>query len=356
MSLSVQVKEATKSYGDFTALKPTSLTVENGEFFTILGPSGSGKTTLLKVISGFETPTSGDIFIGDDNVTHAPPHKRNIGMVFQNYALFPHMTIYDNIAFPLKMRKMNKKQIAEKVHNILELVQLSQFQKRYPSQLSGGQRQRVALARALVFDPPVLLLDEPLGALDKQLRLQMQMEIKRIQESLKITTISVTHDQEEALTMSSRICIVKDGSIQQIGTPREIYEAPNSRFVADFIGETNLLEGEIVGFEDKIAMIKTASGEIIKSVSNNKDLKHIHFAIRPEIISAVSTHSPPANVFKGTVTDIIYLGESGTCKIVTEKGQALSMKISSKEIPFISKGQEFYVGWELNEGTILYNA
>lgn len=353
MSLSVKVKEVTKKYGDFVALQPTTIDIENGEFFTILGPSGSGKTTLLKTISGFEIPTSGQVFIGDKDVTVAPPHKRNIGMVFQNYALFPHMTVFDNVAFPLKMRKLDKKTIEAKVNEMLDLVHLSNFKKRFPSQLSGGQRQRVALARALVFDPPVLLLDEPLGALDKQLRIQMQLEIKRIQESLNITTISVTHDQEEALTMSSRICIVKDGSIQQVGTPREIYESPSSLFVADFIGEINLIEGEVVGWEDSVAIIKTSNGEIIKSISNNKNLKNVSFAIRPELIQTVSNINASANVFKGTIQETVYLGESIRCKVETEKGEIITIKISSKEFPFINNGQELYFGWEINEGTIL---
>lgn len=353
MSLSVKVKDVSMKYGDFVALQPTTIDIDNGEFFTILGPSGSGKTTLLKMISGFELPTSGQVFIGDKDVTVAPPHKRNIGMVFQNYALFPHMTVFDNVAFPLKMRKLDKKTIETKVNNMLDLVHLGNFKKRFPNQLSGGQRQRVALARALVFDPPVLLLDEPLGALDKQLRVQMQLEIKRIQESLNITTISVTHDQEEALTMSTRICILKDGVIQQIGTPREIYESPQSLFVADFIGEINLIDGDVVGWEDSVAIIKTTKGEIIKSISNNRNLKKVTFAIRPELIVTVSNINASANVFKGTIQEIVYLGESSRCKVQTEKGEIITIKISSKEIPFINNGQELYFGWEINEGTIL---
>ncbi|MDR6997828.1 ABC transporter ATP-binding protein [Neobacillus niacini] len=353
MSLSVEVRNLKKKYGEYIALKPTSLEIKNGEFFTILGPSGSGKTTLLKLISGFEKPTNGSVFIGENEVTHAPPHKRGIGMLFQSYALFPHLTVFENIIFPLKMRKMPKDAATKKVDKVLELVQLSSFKNRYPHQLSGGQRQRVALARAVVFDPPVLLLDEPLGALDKQLRLQMQFEIKKLQDNLKITTISVTHDQEEALTMSSRICIINDGEIEQTGTPREIYEKPQNRFVADFIGETNLLTGEIIGWDEEIAIIKTKHGEIIRSLTFNKELKEITFAIRPELISIVSAVNQPENILKGTVRDIVYMGESSKCKIVTENGETMTIKLTPKEIPFVNEGQVLQIGWEVNEGTLL---
>lgn len=353
MSLNVAVENVTKQYGQFTALKPTSVEIKNGEFFTILGPSGSGKTTLLKLISGFETPTDGNVYIGSEDVTYAPPHKRNIGMVFQNYALFPHMTIFDNIAFPLQMRKVPKDTMKEKVDEALELVQLKNFKDRYPAQLSGGQRQRVALARAVVFDPPVLLLDEPLGALDKQLRLQMQLEIKKLQETLKITTISVTHDQEEALTMSDRICIINQGKVEQMGTPREIYEHPDNRFVAEFIGETNLISGQVVGWEHEIAVIKTTKGEIFHTVSLNKNLTQVTFAIRPETVSIVSPQHDTATKWRGKVHEIVYIGESCRCKLITDKGEVLKIKLSPKEIPFVNEGQELVVGWEVNEGILL---
>ncbi|MCF6093675.1 ABC transporter ATP-binding protein [Microaerobacter geothermalis] len=354
MSLDVEVRNVEKHYGDFTALQPTSLHVKNGEFLTILGPSGSGKTTLLKIISGFETPSSGDVLIGSENVTFSPPHKRGIGMVFQNYALFPHMTVYDNICFPLKMRKVSKDKMKEKALEALELVQLTKFKDRYPSQLSGGQRQRVALARAVVFDPPVLLLDEPLGALDKQLRVQMQLEIKKLQEKLKITTVSVTHDQEEALTMSTRICIINNGQIEQLGTPREIYEHPNNRFVAEFIGETNLIDAQIVGWEEEIAIIKTNKGELLRAVTLNKELKNVTIAIRPELISIVSPEEPGDNMLRVVVQDIVYLGDSSRCQVITEKGEYLKIKLSPKEIPFVREGQELMIGWEVNQGVLIH--
>lgn len=354
MSLNVELKGVSKHYGDFTALHETSLHIANGEFITILGPSGSGKTTLLKLVSGFESTSSGRVFIGDKDITDSPPHKRGIGMVFQNYALFPHMTVFDNISFPLKMRKADKKTIQQKVNDVLELVQLEQFRDRYPAQLSGGQRQRVALARAIVFDPPVLLLDEPLSALDKQLRLQMQLEIKRIQESLKITTISVTHDQEEALTMSSRICIINEGRVEQTGTPTEIYQQPDNRFVADFIGETNLLDGEVKGWEEDIAIIRTKRGETIKAVTINKQLKDVTFSIRPELISITKPEGRNfENILSGTVKEIVYVGDSSRCKLMTEKGEEILIKLSPKEIPFVSEGQKLYVGWDVNEGVLL---
>ncbi|WP_199614367.1 ABC transporter ATP-binding protein [Paenibacillus alkalitolerans] len=353
MSLDVAVEKVMKQYGNFSALMPTSVEIRNGEFFTILGPSGSGKTTLLKLISGFETPTNGSVYIGSEDVTNAPPHKRNIGMVFQNYALFPHMTVRENIAFPLRMRKVPKAAMKKKVDEALELVQLKAYENRYPAQLSGGQRQRVALARAVVFDPPVLLLDEPLGALDKQLRLQMQMEIKKLQEKLKITTISVTHDQEEALTMSDRICIINEGKVEQIGTPRQIYEHPDNQFVAEFIGETNLIHGQVVGWDHGIAAIKTMTGEIFHAVSADKDLTKVTFAIRPETISIVSPQHAIDTRWRGKVHEIVYIGESCRCKLITEKGGELKIKLSHKEIPFVSEGQELVVGWEVNEGILL---
>lgn len=353
MSLDVSVESVSKMYGGFAALKPTSLNIKNGEFFTILGPSGSGKTTLLKLISGFELPSEGTVRIGSQDVTFAPPHKRGIGMVFQNYALFPHMTVKENIAFPLRMRKIPKGEVRKKVDQVLDLVQLGSFKERYPNQLSGGQRQRVALARAVVFDPPVLLLDEPLGALDKQLRTQMQIEIKKLQQELKITTISVTHDQEEALTMSTKICIISNGEIEQVGTPRQIYEQPQNRFVADFIGETNLIEGQVIGWDQDVATIKSLKGEIFQTVSLHHQLTQITFAIRPEKVMLVDPENPPDNTFRGLVKEIIYIGESSRCHIVTEKGEMLHVKVGPKEIPFIREGQELLIGWELNEGRIL---
>src|SRR6266567_8624280 len=242
-SACVAVRDLSKSYGPATAVSGVSINVRAGEFLSLLGPSGSGKTTLLMMIAGFEAPTAGAIHIDDRDITELAPNKRNIGMVFQRYALFPHMSVADNIAFPLRMRRTPKAEIRRRVEAALALVQLEEYGGRLPSQLSGGQQQRIAVARALVFEPPVLLMDEPLGALDKNLREQMQIEIKRIQQSLGVTVIYVTHDQEEALTMSDRIAVMRNGCLEQIGSPTELYDNPATSFVADFVGKTNFLEG-----------------------------------------------------------------------------------------------------------------
>jgi ABC-type Fe3+/spermidine/putrescine transport system ATPase subunit len=234
-----------KRFGAVTALAGVDLTVEEGEFLTILGPSGSGKTTLLKAVAGFEVPDEGSVRLGDQDVTVTPARSRNVGMVFQNYALFPHMTVAENVAFPLEMRRLPKPETARRVAEALALVELEGYGARLPRQLSGGQQQRVALARAVVFGPALLLLDEPFGALDRKLREQLQLEVRRLQRRLRLTTLFITHDQEEALIMSDRIAVMDRGLIQQIGTPSEVYDRPASRFVADFVGESNLLEGTV---------------------------------------------------------------------------------------------------------------
>ena len=272
----VILEDLTKIFGNVVAVDEISLEVRRGEFITLLGPSGSGKTTILMMIAGFQIPTSGKIFIEDEMVIYQPPFKRNIGMVFQSYALFPHMTVFDNIAFPLRMRKFKEKEISKSVARVLNLVELSDYGARYPKQLSGGQQQRVALARAYVYNPPVLLMDEPLGALDKKLREQMQLEIKHFHESLGITVIYVTHDQGEALTMSDRIAVMNKGRIEQMGSPTDLYERPSNKFVADFIGETNLISAKAVGkkeeglelietLDDTEGLLITREKEIIRS-------------------------------------------------------------------------------------------
>ena len=244
MTHSVELRNVTKVFGtDTTAVANASFAIQKGEFFSLLGPSGCGKTTLLRMIAGFETPTSGAVFLDGKDITHQPPYKRDVNLVFQNYALFPHMSVQQNIAYGLKMKKFPKAQIAEAVKDVIDMVKLTGLEGRKITQLSGGQQQRVALARALVNHPSVLLLDEPLGALDKKLREQMQIELVNLQEKVKITFIYVTHDQEEALTMSDRIAVMNVGRIEQIGTPKSIYEFPATRFVADFIGTSNFLTG-----------------------------------------------------------------------------------------------------------------
>jgi len=255
-SACVAVRDLSKSYGPATAVSGVSINVRAGEFLSLLGPSGSGKTTLLMMIAGFEAPTAGAIHIDDRDITELAPNKRNIGMVFQRYALFPHMSVADNIAFPLRMRRTPKAEIRRRVEAALALVQLEEYGGRLPSQLSGGQQQRIAVARALVFEPPVLLMDEPLGALDKNLREQMQIEIKRIQQRVGVTVIYVTHDQEEALTMSDRVAVLSEGRLAQVGTPIELYERSQTPFVASFIGKMNFIAGEIRGYDGDMVVVE----------------------------------------------------------------------------------------------------
>jgi len=266
----VKFDKVDKSYdGEILVVKDLNLDVPKGEFLTMLGPSGSGKTTVFMMLAGFETPTSGEIYLDGNPISSIPPNKRGIGMVFQNYALFPHMTVKENLEFPLEVRKMKKSTIDEKVSNALSMVELQDFGSRMPLQLSGGQQQRVALARSLVFEPRLILMDEPLGALDKNLREQMQYEIKHIHERIGITVVYVTHDQSEALTMSNRIAVFNDGKIQQISSPDVLYEKPDSSFVAQFIGENNQLKGKVKSLNGENCIITTESGDDIHALKVN---------------------------------------------------------------------------------------
>ncbi len=280
---SLRVEGVVKRYGSVEALKRVSVNVRQGEFVTILGPSGSGKTTFLKIIAGFEFPDEGAVSLEGRDITHAAPGLRNIGMVFQNYALFPHMTVAENVAFPLRMRRVARTEAKERVRESLALVELAGYEQRYPNQLSGGQQQRVALARAVVFRPPLLLLDEPFGALDRKLREQMQLEVRRLQRRLGLTALFVTHDQEEALLMSDRIVIMDQGEVQQVGGPEEIYTRPGNRFVADFIGESNLFDAEVLAVEGREARLGLAAGrELFALDAEVEPGERVHVVIRPE--------------------------------------------------------------------------
>src|SRR5210317_22250 len=266
----VQFSRVQKSYdGETLVVKDLNLDIPKGEFLTMLGPSGSGKTTCLMMLAGFETATHGDIRLDGVSINNIPPHKRGIGMVFQNYALFPHMTVSENLAFPLEVRKMSKSETEAKVKRALDMVQMGEFGGRRPAQLSGGQQQRIALARALVFEPELVLMDEPLGALDKQLREHMQYEIKHIHESLGVTVVYVTHDQSEALTMSNRIAVFNDGIVQQLADPVTLYERPDNAFVAQFIGENNRLNGTVESVAKNIATVKLDAGDVVKALAVN---------------------------------------------------------------------------------------
>ncbi|HNB51869.1 MAG TPA: ABC transporter ATP-binding protein, partial [Anaerolineales bacterium] len=299
------------SGGEVVAVNNVSLQIKDGEFFSLLGPSGCGKTTSLRMIAGFELPTEGEIFVHGKPIGQTPPYKRPVNTVFQNYALFPHMTIGQNVAFGLEMDKVPKDEIASRVTKALEMVRLPGYEKRRPRQLSGGQQQRVALARALVKHPEVLLLDEPLGALDLKLRKEMQLELKKLQREVGITFIYVTHDQEEALTMSDRIAVMSGGKVLQVGNANEIYERPNCRFVADFIGETSFLSGKVKSQQGRAVEIQLNNGPVAHaesdlSLTNGQD---VTVAIRPEKMSLLNGNSSSyENQLSGKVDEVVYIG------------------------------------------------
>jgi len=307
----IRFESVSKSYADFKVIEGLDLEIAKGEFVSLLGPSGSGKTTLLMMLAGFENPTGGTIRVDGRPINTVPSYKRNMGVVFQNYALFPHMTVGENVAFPLQMRGVGKAEITERVSKALDMVQLSALRERKPSQLSGGQQQRVALARALVFEPGVVLMDEPLGALDKQLREQMQLDIRALHGRLGLTIVFVTHDQSEALTMSDRIAVFDKGRIEQIGTPREIYDEPRTRFVAEFIGETNLAEGTVERVEGRNARIRLKDGGLLTAASAAGRCKAgdaVFVSIRPERIELGGAGGAD-NRFDTRILDSVYQGD-----------------------------------------------
>ncbi|MFZ1480596.1 MAG: ABC transporter ATP-binding protein [Paracoccaceae bacterium] len=326
----VRFTEVKKSYdGIQYVVKDLNLDVAKGEFLTMLGPSGSGKTTTLMMLGGFERPTLGHILLDGKPVEKLPPEKRNIGFVFQNYALFPHMTVAENVAFPLRYRGIRGDAAREKVKRALGRVSLEAMGDRKPAQLSGGQQQRVALARALVFEPSLVLMDEPLGALDKQLRERMQIEIKHLQTSLGITMVYVTHDQSEALTMSDRIAVFHDGRIQQLADPKTLYNAPENRFVAGFIGENNTMACSLMGRETGLAVVKMADGSTLKAsdtvLSADADLT---LSVRPENIMLAGDQTPPGvNLFSGTATDVFFLGDHMRLSVEAFGGQTVTARI-----------------------------
>ncbi len=324
-----------KTFGDTIAVDDVSFDVQPGEFLTMLGPSGCGKTTLLRMIAGFVSPSGGDIYINDARITDVPAHRRHTGMVFQNYALFPHMTIFDNLAYGLRLRKVSRRDIALKVKGALALIRLDGYEDRYPRQLSGGQQQRVALARAIVISPDVLLLDEPLSNLDYKLRLAMRSEIRRIQRDTGITTIFVTHDQAEALTMSDRIVILSKGRIMQIGRPTDVYENPSNKFVADFIGEANFFDGTVVACD--AAEVAISLGPLTLYAPVNADVPRIgrsaSFSVRPErlrIQTRGASRQATRNLYDATVEDHEYLG--AVVRYYLRLGDGLIVKVDEHNV------------------------
>jgi putative spermidine/putrescine transport system ATP-binding protein len=325
----VEFIDVEKSYGNFHAVRRLNLSIGRGEFLTFLGPSGSGKTTTLNMLAGFERPSEGVITLDGKSVDRLPPYERNIGMVFQNYALFPHMSVADNVAFPLSVRKLPKAEIGPRVARALEMVQLERFKDRKPAQLSGGQQQRVALARALVFQPTLVLMDEPLGALDKKLREHMQIELMQIHQMLGVTIVYVTHDQSEALTMSDRVAIFESGAIDQIGTPDELYNKPATAFVAGFIGENNALDGvveRIVGDQCLVAL-PTGLKTTAMAIGDIRPGAPVHLTIRPERIGLSDTGAESDNRFQATVDGRIYHGDHQRLLARLASGQILTVKV-----------------------------
>ena len=314
-SSSLSVQGLAKRYGDFVALAPTDLVVADGEFLTLLGPSGSGKTTLLSLLAGLVPPDGGSVRIGSQDVTYAPPYERDIGVVFQNYALFPHLTVAQNVAFPLKARRCGSAETASRVRRALDLVKLGQYGERFPSQLSGGQQQRVALARALVFDPGLVLMDEPLAALDKNLRHHMQFEIKRLQRELGVTMVYVTHDQSEALSMSDRVAVFNSGRLLQVAGPEGLYNDPSSHFVATFIGETNSLDVRILAVEDGVATAQLADGQVLRGRVRCSMVpgEAAVLTVRPEALRILpSSAAEPGggeNFLKADIREAVFMGD-----------------------------------------------
>ncbi len=344
----VKFDKVDKSYdGKVLVVKDLNLDIAEGEFITMLGPSGSGKTTCLMMLAGFETPTNGEIYLDGNPISNIPPHKRGIGMVFQNYALFPHMTVYENLAFPLKVRKFSKDETDKKVEKALSMVSLSGFGSRMPGQLSGGQQQRVAVARALVFDPAVVLMDEPLGALDKNLRESMQYEIKHIHESIGVTVVYVTHDQSEALTMSNRIAVFNDGKVQQLSSPDKLYEEPVNSFVAEFIGENNTFQGEVTDISGKKCKIKLNSGDEILANPirvKSKGEKSI-VSLRPER-AIIDPDDKMDNKFTGKIEEVIYHGDHTRVRLNLLDNHEFILKVPNSSARMdIKLGNQIKIGW-----------
>jgi putative spermidine/putrescine transport system ATP-binding protein len=346
-----------RRYGTVTAVNDVSLNVRQGEFVTLLGPSGSGKTTTLMLIAGFLYPASGRIFFRGENITYMPPHLRNVGMVFQNYALFPHMTILDNVAFPLRMRKVPAAEARDRVRAALELVRLGGYEGRMPSQLSGGQQQRIALARALVFEPTLLLMDEPLGALDKYLRERMQLEIKRIQQATGVTIVYVTHDQQEALVLSDRIVVLEGGRVRMDAAPHEVYEHPADSFVAQFIGEMNLLRGPVVRAEAAGCVVRVGRDAEVRVPSGGPDASALVFCVRPERVRCPAGDEPGDNVVSGRVAEVIYLGDVVKYRVVVDGSEPEVSVVAktlagAREKPF-EPGARVRIGWRPADAWVL---
>jgi spermidine/putrescine transport system ATP-binding protein len=352
------VKRFQAASGDVRAVEHVDLGIAEGEFFSLLGPSGCGKTTTLRMIAGFEEPTGGRILLHGRDVVGVPPYRRDVNMVFQHYALFPHMDVFENVAFGLRRKKVARDELRRRVGEMLELVELAGTERRRPRQLSGGQQQRVALARALVNHPRALLLDEPLGALDLKLRTAMQLELKRIQREVGITFVYVTHDQEEALTMSDRLVVMNAGRIEQLGTPRAMYERPETRFVANFLGTSNIVSGRVEAGGDGYALAGLGPGERVL-VSGVYAGEQVDVAVRPEkTVLTAASEPPPAghSALRGTVTDVVYLGTSTSYRVVTSGGAKMTVyrqNVAALPGAEVAQGQQVWLSWPPDHAYVL---
>ncbi|PSN20446.1 spermidine/putrescine ABC transporter ATP-binding protein [filamentous cyanobacterium CCP5] len=349
----IELRGVYKLFGKDTAVRNVDLKIHKGEFFSILGPSGCGKTTTLRLISGFEIPSSGDVIIQGKSMGPVPAYRRSVNTVFQSYALFNHMTVWDNIAFGLRIQGMGKGDLHDRVSEALSLVKMEPFAKRYPAVLSGGQQQRVALARALVNRPAVMLLDEPLGALDLKLRKQMQMELSNLHRQLGITFVMVTHDQEEALSLSDRIAVMNHGAIEQVGTPSEIYDHPKTPFVADFIGDTNLIHGEVAQTEAAQMQVVTPAGMKVVAKRNGSAIENPRSAvvsIRPErIYLSLNLPAQAQNCYAGRVSHVMYLGTHVHCVVELNTGEQLMVLQPNRSDSLMTVGTQVYAHWAAEE-------
>jgi putrescine transport system ATP-binding protein len=354
----VRFAGVTKRFGAFTAVDNVSLDIARGEFFALLGPSGCGKTTLLRMLAGFETPDQGQVLLDGENIVGVPPYERPVNMMFQSYALFPHLTVAGNVAFGLRQEGWDKAAIAKRVAEMLALMKLEQFGHRRPHQLSGGQRQRVALARALAKSPKVFLLDEPLGALDKKLRDETQFELMALQQRLGLTFIIVTHDQEEAMTMAGRLGVMHEGKLVQVGTPAEIYESPKTRWVAGFIGDVNLFEGTVSGHQGGLASIDTKAGRLVLARKDDiEDGTSVTVAVRPEKIEIAREPAVNAlNMLHGRVEGIAYLGDLSVYKVRDQHGMIVKASVANRDrraAGLLHRGDEAWLTFAPDAGVLL---
>ena len=342
----VRLDRVTKRFGDQVAVDDLSVDIQHGEFFSLLGPSGCGKTTTLRMIGGFEDPTSGNVSLGETDVTALPPYRRDVNTVFQSYALFPHLDVFENVAFGLRRRRVSKSEVTTRVAEMLRLVDLPGFERRRPGQLSGGQQQRVALARALVNEPRVLLLDEPLGALDLKLCKQMQLELKRIQQEVQITFLYVTHDQEEAMTMSNRLAVMRRGRVEQIGPPEEVYDRPRTEFVAGFLGASNLLAGEVKEHRGDDVAVLVAGGSVVRvpAARMPDGTADVKVGVRPEKIHMEGAAAPPPapgwNAVEGDLRDVTYIGVSHQFTVVGPAGAILTVYEQNRGVDSVPRAGE----------------